>query len=617
MNTKGKSMFAIFAVGLMLCAPLAVTMADKDKESDAVVEPIGSAAFIGFGAGLIIGLVVGAAIGYAVGHATSEGNDDYGRTMEAYALATGLCYAEPQIATSMLNYAQLWGLTQEHWTRQAELTAAANWSENAEYNPNTILKASDAYLNSAAMLANAGAQTDTLFEDVGQRVSEWKDRDYNDESKLKLVVSAGSSTISYSSSDTVRTVMGTVARNVQSGAQAVYYGGGSIYASEATTLVSVTGYKVNLQQGWNELEPVGTFAYGDIYYLTPGLTFCGPFMTVIDSKAAPLDTGIAFIKDKECLLVSCNGEVFSTDGKDSIETTKGLMVRVVYDGTASDEKVDCDYSQVLVDYSKLFKSIKSVQTETNKAAKTIWNVYTTMGQKCALLTTLSVVNTYSEIQWSDGQREMVSYMMLDELQKYWDSGKDTLKGKSFDMTPDSMSLICRGNVKFYNSESGDYDVASGVAFTPIFYKDTSLKVGANTTSDYCYIIIWGECDSLSTFDTATMDGATMLYAPKGAVMNISEMKLGDEFKSSIDLDCKQIDWIDPYHADDPGPVPDIESNALATAIQLILIILGGALMVLGFKRGNYIMAIVGIVIFVIGLLCAGYIAGEIEKIWPF
>ncbi len=604
-------MFAVFAVGLMLCAPLAVTMADEEKESDAV---------IGFGAGLILGLVIGAAIGYTVGHATSEGSDDYARNAEANALSTGLNFAEPQIATSMLNYSQLWGLTQEHWTRQAELAAAANWSENAEYNPNTILKDSDAYLNSASMLANAGAQTDTLFEDVGKRVNEWSGKEYNDNSKLKLVVSAGSSTISYSSADTVRTVMGTVARNVQSGAQAVYYGGGSIYASEATTLVSVNGYKVNLQQGWNESEPAGTFAYGDIYYLTPGLTFCGPFMTVIDSKAATLDTGIAFIKDKECLLVSCNGDVFSTDGKDSIGTDKGLMVKVVHDGSNS---YDCDYSQALVDYSKLFKSIKSVQTETNKAAKTIWNVYTTMGQKCASLTTLSVVNTYSEIQWSDGQREMVSYMMLDELQKYWDSGKDQLKGKSFDMTPDSMSLICRGNVKFYNSESGDYDVASGVAFTPIFYKDTSLKVGANSTSDYCYIIIWGECGSLSSFDTATMDGATMLYAPKGAVMNISEMKLGDEFKSSIDLDCKQIDWIDPYHADDPGPVPDPESNDLAKAIQLILIILGGALMVLGFGRGNIITGIVGIVFVAVGLLFAGDIAGFIEKylnwknIWPF
>ncbi len=246
-----------------------------------------------------------------------------------------------------------------------------------------------------------------------------------------------------------------------------------------------------------------------------------------------------------------------------------------------------------------------------------------MGQKCASLTTLSIVSTYSEIEWSDGQREMVSYMMMDELQKYWDSGKDQLKDKTFDMTTDSMSLICRGNVKFYNSESNDYDVAEGVAFTPIFYKDTSLKVGTNSTTDYCYIIVWGECSSLSSFTTATMDGATILYAPKGAVMNISEMKLGDEYKSSIDLDCKQVDWIDPYHADDPGPVPDPESNDLAKTIQLILIILGGALMVLGFGRGNVITGFVGIVIVVVGLLFAGNIAEIIEeyldwkKIWPF
>ncbi len=614
MNARKKGMFAVFAVGLMLCAPLAVAMADEEQESDAA---------IGFAAGFIIGLALGGAIGYTIGHATSQGSDDYARAAESNALTTGLCFAEPQIATAMLNYAQLWGLTQEHWTRQAELAAAANWSQDAEYIPNTILKDSDAYLNSASMLANAGAQTDTLFEDVGKRVNEWGERDYNDTSKLKLIVTSGSSSISYCSSDTVCTVMGTAVRNVQNGQQAVYYGGGSIWASEATTLISANGYKLNLQKGWNESEPVGTFAYGDIYYLTTGLSFCGPFMTVIDSKAASLEAGIAFIKGTDCLLVTTNGTTFSTDGKNSIDATEGIVVKVVYDGSNTDEDKNCDYSQVLLDYSKLFTSIKKVLSDTNKAAKTIWKVYSAMGQKCASLTTLSVVNTYSEIEWSEGQLEMVSYMMMDELQKYWDSGKDNLKGKSFDMTPDSMSLVCRGNVKFYNSESNEYDIATGVAFTPIFYKDTSLKVGANSTTDYCYIIVWGETDSLSTFTTATMDNAIILYAPKGAVMNISEMKLGDEYKSSLDLDCKQVDWIDPYHADDPGPVKDPQSNKLASVIEIVLIILGAAMLLIGFTRGNIILCIAGVVIIVIGLLFAGNIADAAEKylgwkdIWPF
>ena len=160
-------------------------------------------------------------------------------------------------------------------------------------------------------------------------------------------------------------------------------------------------------------------------------------------------------------------------------------------------------------------------------------------------------------------------------------------------------------------------------FTPFFYKDATLKLGSNSATEYCYIIVWGKGVPLKDFSSTTMDDAFIMYAPKGAVLNISEMTLGGENRSEVLLDCKEIDWVDPYKVPVPDPVPYQETDELAKLIQLILIILGGALIVFGFGRGSYIMGIAGVAIVVIGLMFAEDISGWIEKylawgkLWPF
>ncbi len=613
MNGREKAFFAFFAVSLMLCAPLAYSMADEEKESDG--ELIIGASI------LILGIVVGVLAQRTYDRLTEStitGNDDIARASEADALITGIAMATNQIDQAYSNYPQMWELTQDHWTRQAELAAAAEWKTDASYDPNTILTSSGEYLNAAAMLANAASHTVELFKDVDTRTSKWQGKEFYEDGKLMLTVSSGGKTVSCSGAETLHAVMGAVARNVQDGKQAVYYGGGSIYSSGNTTITSLNGHTLELKEGWNQLTEAKSFADADIYYLTPGMTFCGPFMKAIDVKAVDLDTGIAFVKDSECLLVSYNGSTLSTDGNDSIDVENGIMIRVVPDGK---ESYGCDYSHVLVQYHDLFRSIEKVQTKANQASRVVWNVYTDMGAKCASLTTLSIQNTYSDVEWTDGQMQMVLNLVMRELSGYWSSEEDNLNGKAFDMTPDSASLFCRGSVKLYSSQ--DSDDVSDVVFTPFFYKDTTLKLGSNSATEYCYIIVWGKGVALKDFSSTTMDDAFIMYAPKGAVLNISEMTLGGENRSEVFLDCKEIDWVDPYKVPVPDPVPYQETDELAKMIQLILIILGGALIVFGFGRGSYIMGIAGVAIVVIGLMFAEDISGWIEKylawgkLWPF
>lgn len=618
MNKERKIMFAVFAAGLMLCAPLAVTMADEEKETDAI------APLVILGVGILLGVVISieAYTLYERFFNPLDGNDDLARQNEAKAMNDAMKAATNQIDQAFSTYPGLWDLTADHWIRQSELAAAAVWSSGTEYDPNLILASSGEYRNASAMLANAGNHTAILFGDINSRTTKWQDKGYYKDGNLELTVSIGGKSITATGADTIRAITGTVARDVESGNQAVYYAGGPIYSSKDTTLTSLNGYKLILKEGWNDIENVNDFKHPDVYYLTPGASFCGPFMSVIDTQAAPLYAGTAFLKNSECLLVSYNGSTFSTDGKDSIQATDdALQISATTKGLEADP---VQYAPALMEYGRLFKTVKEVQSKANLSAKTVWRIYSDLGASTAALTTLSLKNNYADMEWTEDQLRMVTYMMMNEIRNYWNANEDKLddEKKTFDMTSDSMSLMCRGGVKIEEGAFKGYDL-KGVAFTPFFYQDTTIKKGVSSTSGYCYIIVWGECLSLEGFTSTSLDKASILFAPKGAILNISEMKLGNEYKDELFLKSKKIEWVDPHHQDWDEPQPYKEADKLVSTIQLILVILGGALVVFGFGRGNYVTGIIGVVIVAAGMLFAGTIADAVRtamdwgKLWPF
>ena len=617
MNRRRTTAFALLATAVMLAVPLgAATFVPEAEESE------GAAGFV---AGFILGAFIFGTVGYFAGQANEpDGAEDISRAGEANALATGLAYAEAPIENAYRTYEVVWDLTADHWVRQAELCTAAEWSKDTGWSDtvaDTVLTDSSIYLNETTMLANAAAQWNSVMDTASKRVASWGDADAYADGKLKLVLKAGSSELTADSGDLPTFYIGSAVRNVQSGADRVYYAGGPIYASSACTMVGSNGYGIKLNAGWNvdNVPAMGSFDKPGIYTLPSGNDYCGYFQSTVHN-GAPLVAGMAATAGNEKLFLTWNGSNLMTGSGSSVSS---LTLTVVPDG--GDGPASLDIKGILEGYQSLISSIDTVQSKARQAAEVNWGIFDDFQESSPYITSLTVPTTQmGNVEWTDDQLKMIRYMAMEQAAEYYQDNKGSVPD-TYSLSKDSMTLYCRGSIDLKNSQNatfcdsmkktdGSADL-EGVAFTPIVFKDTELKKGSNQIDGYCYIVVWGECSNLSAFQVATYEDATIIYAD-GAVLNIMEMQYGEESRNNFTLKVNEIDWIPPKEIDDPGKLEPVESNDADELIRLIFIVIGGALMMVGLGRGNVFAFVIGAVLAVAGVFLAGAIEDLLEG-WPF
>ena len=564
-------------------------------------------------------------------------NEDL-RREEARLLSRSLADGTSVYADALNNYQNIWGLTQEHWTRQAELTASAYWKQNGTYSPYDTLTDSGTYYNSALMLVNATNQINEQFSTVAKHIGEWNSSDYAGcygDGKMKLRFSIGSSFIEADSGDSFTARMGQVVgsgndRTVHNGQTAVYYVGGPVYVSADATMTRSDGVHYDLKAGWNESLPaVDGWTGADVYRLTPGVTYFGNFMYVLESDSANVQGGIIVSDGTDAMIVSSDG-TYLYDGQTVYTATKGthgydlFKLFVIPQNTADTQS--SDVTAMLVYYGLLNGQINKVIQKVNQNAHTVWDIYDSAGSASMYLTTLNVPDTYENVNLTDEQKRLLVTLYMDQLSSWW---KDTekkdpvtgekigeIKKDNYRMTQDSLSLYCRGDI-ITQGVGDDGSVKStlkeGVAFTPIFYKSTSLRTGTQELESQCFVLVYGECSSLSGFDTAAYENCDLVYLGKGSSLAISEMYYDGKPVSSVDLEASQVDYIDPEKMGDWDPTVPHPSNDMAELIRLIFLVIGGACMAYGLGRGNPIFAVIGLILIAFGLIASEPLAGLLEK----
>ncbi len=562
-------------------------------------------------------------------------NEDELRKEEARLLARSLADGTAQYANALNNYQNIWSLTSEHWIRQAELASSAYWRPGAAYSPYDTLTLSSAYYNSAVMLVNATNQINEQFSTVADHIGEWNASDYAEfygSGKMKLSFSIGSSSISVDSADGFKARMGQVVghgndRVVQSGSTAVYYVGGPVYASAPATMTGANGLTYTLNAGWNENMPeVGSWDGYNVYRLTPGVTYFGNFMYVKEADSAKVEGGLMVSCGDGNMIVSCDGS-YLYDGKTSYQAVDNggydLFKLSVVPQNESDRQVS-DITAMMVYYAKLLKQIDDVLSKTNQAARVVWQIYDSAGSASEYLTTLNVPDTYENVSLSDEQKRLLVTLYMDQLSAWWDENDGAVKKDNYKLTQDSMSLYCRGTltmkgVNSAGSGSTTCVVYENVAFTPIFYRSTTLVTGSQETESQCFVLVYGKCDSLSGFDSASYKDCDLLYLDAGSTIGISEMRYGGEPVSKAELKASQVDYIKAEEMERFSPVEPHPVNDMAELLRLIFVIAGGACMVYGLGRGNIVVSVLGLILIAAGMIVAGPLAELLDRYlhWRF
>lgn len=624
-----KRIIALSFVLIMLAVPFtAVQLQDDSEDSDA--NPVVSGAlhagrFIAKHWKQIAAFLLGFDIGWNANDILNPdpGDDpDELRKEEARLLARSLADGTSQYANALNNYQNVWGLTSEHWIRQAELASSAYWRPGSSYSPYDTLTCSSAYYNSAVMLVNATNQINEQFSVVTDHVGEWNASEYAGyygDGRMRLEFSIGPSSVSVDASDGFTARMGQVVghgndRTVKDGHTAVYYVGGPVYASADATMTGANGLVYTLKAGWNEnLPDVESWEGYNVYRLTPGVTYFGNFMYVLEADSARVEGGLMITSCSDAMIVSSDGRSLY-DGTRSYGDPGGFRLSVIPQN-ASDRQ-DSDITSMMIHYAELVGRIDSVLSKANQAARVVWDIYDDAGSASMYLTTLNVPDTYENVMLTDEQKRLLVTLYMDQLSAWWSDSDGLVKKENYRLTQDSMSLYCRGTLTMKGADgsgSASCTVYEGVAFMPVFYRTTALRTGVQEVQSQCFVLVYGECPSLSGFDSASYKDCELLYLGPGSSLGISEMYHDGRPVSEIELKATQVDYIEAEDMDRFSPVEPNPGDDMAELLRLVFLILGGACTVYGLGRGNPVPAVVGLILIAFGLIASEPLADLLAK----
>ena len=656
MNSHQRRLTAIAFVAIMLVVPMtAVNVVEDDNEADAAFwEPIVSITSgalyypksvigLAFLAGAITGFTVGWTL-YPIFHPSDGTPDDEVRRIEAAQLTQSLLTGLSGFDSALQTYTGVWGLTEEHWIRQAEITSSMYWEPDTAYSPYNTMTTSGTYVNSATMLVNGVNQINGQFAKVMERISQWNNSevaDYYGDGKMKMDFTLGVSSESFTGDEeNLRVMFGSIvgsgnSRAVQEGRNAVYYVGGPVWASATATMVGTNGNVIQLQAGWNDLPDADEWELMDVYRLSPGVQYFGNFMYALEADAAPTQIALAADSGDGPTIFSCDGETLydGTRAYSSNYTTDGVTesydaLKLSITPQNPEDKATIDITKVLIHYAQLNDEINRVVRESNSRASAIWSIYDDAGSATMYLTTLTVPETYKNVELTEEQQKLLVTLSMDQLSTWWKEHDGEIKQDDYRMTMDSLTLYCRGDITIKSANpdgTTEITVMEDVAYTPMFYTSTMLKTGLNEIDNYGFVLIYGECDSLSDFHTADYEGCDIQFVEAGAILGVAEMIYDGNYTQSVDLKSSEVPFIDfqDWGGGDEPWTPKEDAGDLGEMIRLIFIIFGAGLILYGASSRDWRWVVVGIILVAVGFFLADGIASWLNEwfgwraLWPF
>ncbi len=630
MNMKLLSTIVVMTI---LCTSFVGVVTTQEIEEPNEIAPVVLAAVI---------LVVGA-IGYEVTNwYLNEYLDDNNADVQPYLrLATAndisdvMSVATTFTTNANANYAQIWGMTKEHWIRQAELEAYAEWKADSTYDGNAILLGSYAYENNATMTANAVAQIDKFFGEVSEKVSKWSDTEtYNDKMQIGFVLdnnqmltksndfdadlisvfdtqgSTGKVYIAKVESSNVVTVGNTDETTTTTYSPSYIYNFGI-----PTTITSTDGNSLVLQSGKNILPD--DFQSG-IYTISNALIGGDSMSPVLDSSK--LKAGLAMtVNGSTTVAYLGNDDRIVHSGQKYDKISFLVDPQDIPDGENKPSSVDM--KSVLIAYQTLLDKLYWTSVSANTAAEAVWGIYDTMNAANYSVTTFMTSNNFdSSVTLSAGMNQIMTISATQQLAEYYNSNGgnvNDLKIGLYDKNIDAPFV--RGSIldEYGNTLYGD------VIFTPFFQSEsvtlTTSSSGYEVTQS-TLVAVWTDGQELTAWKDSGMDadGYQSLFIEDGYTLKVTQLGVCDS--SGMDGSLKELEFkVNKVNFIDPGKVnltEDTDWEKVAKNIlKVICIVIGGILALLGVVRRDPMYIIMGVGLLIFGFVFADTVWNWIVKVF--
>lgn len=612
MNAKA---FSLLAVGVILMASSCGFLMESDEEPDGFPPLV---------VALLIGGAVGGVGGWTIHDMVESGADqsqEYLRLASANNLADVMSVAAVFTANTNANYGQLWGMTKEHWIRQAELEAYSQWGSGRCYDPDSVLSGSSVYQNSAIMTANAVAQIDSFMDRVSEKSSAWsQDETYSGKMRVGFMLD----------NNGVMTEGGFDAKllSLAEGSGKVFIGSigeESIVTSEsyepayivnfgARTVITGNGLSYAIEPGKTYIE--------DIYSIEGHRHLEDGIYTVSDASLGgdTLSSVIGGIQLRAAMYADVDGESgyvsLDAGGLTCMGDRYGAIsfaVRAsdIPDGCMNPDPVDL--KPVLTAYQKLLDRLYWTSVSANNAANAIWGIYDRADERHYGVSTLMASNAYESVVLSGPMNEVLTLSAMQQLTAYYDIHSEDLRDLRIGLYADGMDApFVRGSIldRYGNTVYDD------VIFTPFFQTDDArLERGTEyAVRQSAFVAVWHDGMELTAWysDSMSTEGYETLFIEDGYAFRISQLgqcdSEGMHNQPTIDFRVTKVRYIDPG---DVELSEDIGFQKTAKNIlELLCLVAGAVLTISGFLRGDRFSIVLGAVLLVFSVVLA-------DQVWSW
>ena len=522
------------------------------------------------------------------------------RAHESELVYTILAKNAELLANSINGYGDIWKFTNNYWMRQAEVAAAERWSTTSQYYAPYILERSGLMGNLAKLFENVEDGPDATFELLNDRLTAWKNASgYN---SMSIVLQYGNNTITDSSNLDIK-LRNIINVSAQS-ASVAYLDSRELWVSNGNAVItSEDGTRYTLNSGYNNLVSMGIPS--GIYSFQSGHAYAGSIIPVIASSSATVHTGLVVESSSDFKIAQYyNNQVLI----DNVNYTDLSIHIDTGDGTVSS---NVDIMPILSMHKLLLDEAYNSLLKSHVAAQAAWKIFDTAEEANILLSPSSLVPNLGDIQVSSEELYTLTVLYLAQIADYYERANGNPTKTGFNISPESLDLYIRGNIYDQNGTL----IYESAVFTPYIWLDSmNILEGTNKFSQSGYIAVWGESDNIRNWPGADGYAPQLVSVSAGYSFSAAQIMHHDRLVSSVALDVLEVEkWndIEIIPGPDPQPIPHVVD--LAPYIMWILIEAAVIWFLLWelFKMENLILLLPSVVLLLLGLFGADWIAGMV------
>jgi len=621
---------AILVASLIACTSFAcVVNVQQEEEPDGLVI---SASTLLIGAAIVGGL--GFAGGFATGWFTHDMMADapsvdmqpFARWSESNNVTAMYDVATTFTANAHKNYAQIWSMTGDHWVRQAELEAYAQWESGKDYDSNSIMLDSLVYQNHAIMNVNAVAQIDSFFDELSSVVAGWSGKDTYD-GQMSIRWDFGSRTMSSESvwDGTLISVADSDKKDAKVYISTIYddyiaptenYDAGYLYnLSDSTVRISNGAKAYNLAPGITYLDDMVGFESG--IYTFNGVLGGDCIAATVDSVS--LSSGLVMVSDTGTEVAIVRDGGILVDGVSCNDVTVTLVPEDIPSGSDYPMPTPVSLEDVMLSYQALLDRLENTAVAANNASHAVWEIYNHANAKNHNVTTLMSSNTYDVTVLSEQMNQVLLLSAMEQLTSYYADNGENFEDLRIGLYSEGMDAIfIRGNIvdRYGNVMYED------VIYTPFFQeKDVTITSGdEHTVEQKVLVAIWNDGQDLVQWkdDGMDADGYETVFFDEGTVLTNTQLATCVENRmdnsDSVTFHVSKVNYVKPGVVD-PVTSPDVEDSN-GQILKLILSIAGLILFLYGLISGRYGFAVFGVLLLFTGLVFSDQIWDFVDK-WVF